>query len=702
MTNSISVPFILTPGPAGPAGSPGAPGATGPAGPAGGLNPGLAAQIPVTNAGASGVVMQTISQDVSVAADGTATVHGANVPATASLADFGQLQSTSAGNGVIARLRSQAAKTGSNGIGGGVSLLAGKLDGSSWTLSPRITFGEALALDPTTVNESTFTNFFEYAAFGRSSSGVVGIGFGGGSTGTGGGVISVELSCFSPLSIATEAGGNGNGTIQISPASLGGGTSRATWNFQAWQDGSAQLQVQSAAGQNAANGIFAIDWSGSSTYQALWSQRDSGNANDLPIAARWTGQLVLGSFAENPAHWGQSGQTFRALQTGTGFQFQNQSPSAAGTQALLTIASDNHASLVQGDTLAGTSDAVIQQIYTANTTSTTASQTIATIPLRGGTNAADYVNLVIIGRCPSTGDMASFERRALYTNNGGTITLVGSAASIGNDPHTAGAGAAINPLLTISGSNLLVQVTPWTATATHWTVYPDQFVNSSAATAAATPTPPGSPVIWVNADLQALGSVTTWSDQSGNGHNLTSASTAPVNTANAGPSGAQRALVYSGNGYLQIANALGLGVSNCTLAIIAKVTSTSASQTLLSVGAFNGVTLAVDSDATQHRSVDWNGGSPRALAGLATTSWESWILTVDTRGNWYLLINGVAKALNPLNVVPNSPSAGFVVGANLVGTGIVTGDIYDVAAWATAQDPYAVYAYHHAITGGAV
>jgi hypothetical protein len=642
--------------------------------------------------------MQTVSQDVTVTDAGVATVHGAHVPAGDTKPEFGQAQAAS-GAGQRMRIRSQAAATGSTTNGGDISFVVGKIDGAIGADGPFFLFGEALSTDPTQINERGPTNYFGYMSLARTSNGVIGLGLGEG-TGNGAGVNAIEISSVCPISIATETLIASGSPINISPIS--GAGPRATYYFYSQKDGSPLFTVGSNSGINTGlQGVFSLDWMNSGFHHDLFDQRDSTNSIDLPILSRWGGTLVFGSFTENPAIWGQNAVVVRLLQTGNGFEVVNQNPVSNGTQTQFSVASDNQASVVQGDVLGGANDAVIAQIYPANTTATTANQVIATIPLRSGTQAADYLEIIIVGRCPSTGDMASFDLRALFANNGGAVTQVGTTTTVASQ-YTSGAGASINPTLAISGGNVLVEVTPWTATATHWTVFPVQRVNMAAATAPAAPTPPGSPITWLNADAQAVGAVNPWTDQSGNSNNwsVPGGASAPTNTANAGPGGTRRAVLFTGSApdVLKILSTLSLGTTNFTLALIAKVNSIGTGQKLIQTG-FS-VALSIGIDGHGHRQILYPSGSGVAtLAGAGTTNWESWVYSSDSLGNQTLLINGIPQGLSVYNESVPASIAQITIGADLSFGGPLTGAIYDVLIYNTAQDPHAVYAYHHAKAG---
>lgn len=109
---------------------------------------------------------------------------------------------------------------------------------------------------------------------------------------------------------------------------------------------------------------------------------------------------------------------------------------------------------------------VESRLFTANTTSTGAAQTIATIPLLN--NAVNKLNLSVEGKS-GTANGITFDLAQSYIVASGVTTVFATALGI-TDVRVVGTGAAVTPILTISGTNILVQVTPWTATSTNWSV----------------------------------------------------------------------------------------------------------------------------------------------------------------------------------------------------------------------------------------
>ena len=108
---------------------------------------------------------------------------------------------------------------------------------------------------------------------------------------------------------------------------------------------------------------------------------------------------------------------------------------------------------------------VLSDIYVATTSATTATQTIATIPMRD--NAVNMANFSIMAK--SGVNWISFNMSQSWLANSGTLTVAVEADG-NTDFRHGGTGVTVAPLLTISGLNILVQVTPWTATSTNWMI----------------------------------------------------------------------------------------------------------------------------------------------------------------------------------------------------------------------------------------
>jgi hypothetical protein len=158
--------------------------------------------------------------------------------------------------------------------------------------------------------------------------------------------------------------------------------------------------------------------------------------------------------------------------------------------------------------------------------------------------------------------------------------------------------------------------------------------------------------------------------------------------------------VFTGVNIYDILNAL-VGTKNFTIAIVAKVTSTAVAQAFCAYGApigGNGGYVGVDFAGTGLRSFDQSGVNPIS-DGPATTSWEAWVFTSDTNGNLSLLVNGASQSPSPSSSTANAPSAVFTVGGNNSGTAVLTGNIFEVIVYNTAQSNTAIYSYQHAITG---
>ncbi len=249
---------------------------------------------------------------------------------------------------------------------------------------------------------------------------------------------------------------------------------------------------------------------------------------------------------------------------------------------------------------------------------------------------------------------------------------------------------------------MLVQVTPWSVSPTHWVTRIEPVVNTGVA--APPPSPPGNPALWVRADLQALGPVNPWLDQSGHGNDLPLASgaTAPTNTAAVGPNPTLPAVVYNPASWMAVtlANKL-IGATNFTIAVIAKTNAPNTQQVIAALGgggAVDGVAVGYIPFVPNDRVFRFGGVSNNDF-GAGSNDWEAWVLTSDAAGNLTALVNGVN-----VPVVPNNATAIFGPNSIFVGADGGTGqrwdgEIFEVIVWTTAQNPAQVYAYQHEVTG---
>lgn len=627
-------------------------------------------------------------------------------PASVAVPIYEQSQGAS-GGGSLMRFISQPAAAGSVNVGGDVSFVIGKKDGNPNNLA-YIRFGEALTTNQAAIVEGIPSGYKEYSKISFNSGFNCNWNFGGLTA------LGVELSGQCPVGIATESTNTTNigGYISFIPASrqLNGNNFHAQWNCITNDDGAPLFQMtvtgggnsQGPQGANSAgvNGYINIDWANSSVHQDILVQRNSGASSDVPLLTRWLGLLTWGSLAEDQQSYALSKHVHRLLAPNGGHQFAHQSPNTAATVTDLAVAGDTQSSIVQGDILAGTSDARIIQRYQTNTTTTSAGTVIATIPIR--TNGVHHLYARIQGK--SGTDYAAFLHEWTVINNAGTVTIAGSQPAAIDKGHTA---AAVNiiPQFAVSGTNINITVTPWTATATHWTAYVESMVNMSSATAPAAPTPPGSPAFFFNADAQSTGATSTLTDQSGNGRNfaIQGSGTIPSITGSTGPNGVQNSLVLAASGrWYARADGLGLGTSNFTMAQVIKYTVASNSQIGFQVGQAAGAWMGTSQALSGYRDMSLNpqgGNQINVFGGLATTAWEIQILTSDANGNLTLVVNGQPQSLNPVHALCVAANAVSSIAAGAASNAQVTGNLYWVGAWATAQDPMAVYAYLHALTG---
>jgi hypothetical protein len=444
--------------------------------------------------------------------------------------------------------------------------------------------------------------------------------------------------------------------------------------------------------------MLRLPWEVSSSQQELIDQRNSGNTNDLSILSRQSGVLTHGSLSEAQNFFGRDVITYHVEGSGAGHAFVT----PAGP--IVTMAPDGPRSVIYGDTFPTLFDSVtVPAPYHANTTSTSANQTIATIPLSPGTQtyALSQIFVRIQGLNESTGDWAAFTHEWSYRISGGVITApTGSQPAAVDKGHSAGAGTSIAPQFAISGGNIQVQVTPWASSGIHWTV--DFTISLNAGQPPLPTAPPGSPVFWWRADIQGLGVATQLLDQSGGGNNLSIITgSARTITSNSGPGGTLPSLQFNAAGVYAIANALGLGTKNFTLAVVGQVASTSSGQQAFcsfgNVIGGDGIALGVDLQLTGARDAI-QAGVGFIEDGAATTNWEAWVFSSDASGNLSLLVNGASQSLSPSNQTGVAPSADFTVGGNASGTYQLAGALFEVIAYNTIESASAIYAYQHAIT----
>lgn len=198
--------------------------------------------------------------------------------------------------------------------------------------------------------------------------------------------------------------------------------------------------------------------------------------------------------------------------------------------------------------------------------------------------------------------------------------------------------------------------------------------------------PPPGPLLWVRADLQSLGAVSSWTDQSGNGNNLTqvTGTKQPVNTAGVGPNANLPALVFtSANSQsLGIANAL-IGTKGFTVALVAKVTSNASAQGICASGtSANGIIFGVDVNGTNDRDFNANGNVAISdTTSVASTSWEAWIFSSDASANLALLVNNAAQTLSTANATLLAPSAAFNVGNNGSAGAFLNGSVFEILVY---------------------
>jgi hypothetical protein len=113
-----------------------------------------------------------------------------------------------------------------------------------------------------------------------------------------------------------------------------------------------------------------------------------------------------------------------------------------------------------------------EEIISFTTTSTTASQTIATVTIPTG--VTDRLEVVFVAREGAGTNFYSQTAFRIFDNPAGTVAGGSSATGIGPTVQ-ASAGittpANVNPILQQVGGGVEVRVTPWTASAIDWTLY---------------------------------------------------------------------------------------------------------------------------------------------------------------------------------------------------------------------------------------
>lgn len=601
----------------------------------------------------------------------------------------------------------QNAQTGSGNAGGPVVLAAGQKDGAGASTIVPIIFG--IATGPLS-NANIFNgNFFALGQFGETAGGVAVMGMCGGTNGLGAGCTAAEIAAEGPISIATEAPTVGIGTpISFAPKNGFQGIQSQTFVFSSAGDNLPYWTFNGGAATAsflaAKSGILAMPWGDSNENQQILTQSNATNTEDLPVISRVSNVLTFGSGTENDAFASASTATC-SIANATGNGLVVSSPLNVPASASFNV--DTHSTWVEGNVWPCVNDCWAAQLYTADTTATTANQTIATIPITSGSQAVTQLHAKLEAREVSTGDFATFTEDWSYVNNSGTIAApTGSQPTWTDNGHSTGAGTSIAPAFSVSGANILVKVTPWTTSAVHWRLRIEHDVDMGAAAAPSRPSGAG---IVLDASVQGLGAVNTWSDQSGNGNNLTlrGGATAPTNTANAGPGGNTNAVLFTSGtwmGLADLSNAV-VGAKNFTIGIVGKLTSTSTNSTFVLVGNtnLNGFQLGSNLNADNARAFNFPGltgsssppGPNQISDGPSTTNWEIWVASSDANGNLSLSVNGVPKPLSTANSVAITPSTFFNVGSDTQGGSQLGGGIAEIDAWNTVQNNLAVYQYLH-------
>jgi hypothetical protein len=602
----------------------------------------------------------------------------------------------------MTHVRSQAAATGSNVIGADMGFVTGASDGTALPSGNQIEpfFWWSQELTPgSCTNEANRTgcnNLMLLKSFGLGGTTLL---LGGGTNGGGAGQIGVQITTGAlPLALATE----GNSPITLQPNGYSQGQAGFVFS-SAPGDVTPTLSMMGFGSTypQASEGNLRLPWGDSNTDQEILDQRNSANTDDFQWLSRLSGVATYGNLSENSNVCSATTENVQLL-NGTGSGLTVTSMQGA-TGAALGV--DTHSTWVQGEKqYPCTHDCWVTQVYTADTAANS-QQTIATIPITSGSHAITQLKINVEAREVSTGDFATFTEAWTYDNNAGSIVAPSGSQPAATDTGHSTAATGIAPQFATSGSNVLVKATPWTTSAVHWLTKVEMSTDMGAATA---PTIPSGAVLVVTSTAQSLGAVSTWTDQSGNGNNLTHVTTGmPTNTANAGPGGNTNAVLFTSGTWmaLRTANNALIGTKNFTIALVAQVTSTANQNVFVSSGdAASGVSVGVGLNATATRDVNDMGKSVglfgQAISdGPATTAWEAWVYTSDSSGNLSLMVNGVPKTLAPGNSTAISPSANFYVGSWTPSTGQLGGGLAEIDVWTTAQNPAAVYAYQHQTWG---
>ena len=408
----------------------------------------------------SGSTAATLSGDVTGLSSNN-LVNGARVPAAVASPEFNQTQATS-GAGQTMRMRSQAAATGSNAVGGNLSFIVGNSDGTAASGTVRgIWLGEETAVggvEPT-------TNYFGYGLLKHLPGGVVNLELGLGGNGVGGGVAGVEISApGSLISIATEGA---NSPIQLQPASSFGGQSLISF-AQNPADGQAVLALTSQSDTPAASGIIRIGWAGSTTLQPIFEQRNFANTSDLDIISRNANELYFGSYSEDNRYHALSRVQFEIFNSaGQGWTYSgpNGRPFIIGTDAAQTTS-------FGGDV--GKDGRVISK-YSGNTSSTSTTNVVSGgITIRVGVSK---LSVTLVGVDQATGEFATFDLKGTFKNTAGTITAATAIPAAVDTGHST-SGTGVSPSLSVSTNQIIVSVTPWSTNVIHWSVIVDAALNT--------------------------------------------------------------------------------------------------------------------------------------------------------------------------------------------------------------------------------
>lgn len=360
-------------------------------------------------------------------------------------------------------MRAQAAATGSNDNGGDVIFTAGADDGSA-TFQGGFIFGKETVLGGT----PPATNYFGLADLFAGVGGVVHLELGPGANGTGSGVAGVEISCFSELNIATE----NNSPINILPNNGAGAFAEFAFTCDVPTSLPALSFFDVDHATAATLGLIRMPYgTGQAGSITMLANVASDGTTNLPVLSRFLGELWFGSFAEENRYHTDTQTLFEVFRAnGLGFQFQG----PFGQMFAVRPTMQKTLSYGGGD---NGRDGYVTTLYDVDSTVIAAGAVIATIALQPGLN---QLTVSVEAWDTVANDFATFNMSLSYLLVGGVVTPPTAAATATDTGHTAAAAAvAASAAFAVSGTNIEVTVTTWTANPTHWVTKCVQNMNAN-------------------------------------------------------------------------------------------------------------------------------------------------------------------------------------------------------------------------------